>query len=83
MAPASPAVCFQIDAIDPATRTGWSVLVKGRATEITHPDDLRRVEDLTLGYWTVATRPNWIRITPREVTGRRIWQGAGSGAGTE
>ena len=38
----------------------------------THPDDLHRVQDLTLEYWTVATRPNWIRITPREVTGRRI-----------
>lgn len=27
----SPAVCYQVDGIDPADATGWSVLLKGRA----------------------------------------------------
>jgi nitroimidazol reductase NimA-like FMN-containing flavoprotein (pyridoxamine 5'-phosphate oxidase superfamily) len=74
----SPSVCFQIDAIDPATKSGWSVLVKGRAKEVTHPDELHHLGELTLDYWTIATRPNWIRITPAEVTGRRIHHGSGA-----
>jgi nitroimidazol reductase NimA-like FMN-containing flavoprotein (pyridoxamine 5'-phosphate oxidase superfamily) len=68
----SPSVCFQIDGIDPTARTGWSVLVKGRAAPITHPDQLRRVQQLPLDYWSIGSRPDWVRITPTEVTGRRI-----------
>jgi len=68
----SPAVCYQIDGIDPDTSTGWSVLVKGTATELTHPDDLRRVAELPLEYWSIGRKQHWIRITPTEVTGRRI-----------
>ena len=30
----SPSVCFQIDSFDLDQRTGWSVLVKGRAEEV-------------------------------------------------
>jgi nitroimidazol reductase NimA-like FMN-containing flavoprotein (pyridoxamine 5'-phosphate oxidase superfamily) len=74
----SPAVCFQIDGIDPQTRTGWSVLVKGRAIELHDADSLRRVSGLKLDYWAVGHKPNWIRIEPVEVTGRRIWHGTGT-----
>jgi nitroimidazol reductase NimA-like FMN-containing flavoprotein (pyridoxamine 5'-phosphate oxidase superfamily) len=70
----SPAVCYQVDGIDPDTATGWSVLVKGAATELTHPDDLRRVAQLPVHYWALGDKQHWIRITPAEVTGRRIWR---------
>src|ERR1700746_2237413 len=30
-------VAFEIDGADPATRTGWSVLVRGEAVEVTGP----------------------------------------------
>src|SRR5215213_11640787 len=33
-------VGFQVDEIDPRTRTGWSVLGVGEANEIVHPDRL-------------------------------------------
>jgi uncharacterized protein len=69
----SPAVCYQIDSINPQDATGWSVLVKGRAAEITNPDDLRHVRFLPLRYWALGDKVHWIRITPTEVTGRRIW----------
>lgn len=69
----SPAVCYQIDRIDPADATGWSVLVKGRAVELRHPDDLRHAATLPLRYWTLGDKFHWIRIVPDEVTGRRIW----------
>ncbi len=69
----SPAVCYQVDGIDPADATGWSVLVKGRAAELRNPDDLRRVANLPLHYWTLGDKAHWIRIIPDEITGRRIW----------
>ena len=69
----SPAVCYQVDGIDPADATGWSVLVKGRAVELHNPDELRRVANLPLHYWTLGVKAHWIRIIPDQVTGRRIW----------
>jgi nitroimidazol reductase NimA-like FMN-containing flavoprotein (pyridoxamine 5'-phosphate oxidase superfamily) len=69
----SPAVCFQVDGIDDELHTGWSVLVKGRATEIHDPVDRERAAGLSLDYWSVGDKPHWIRIVPEEVTGRRIW----------
>jgi nitroimidazol reductase NimA-like FMN-containing flavoprotein (pyridoxamine 5'-phosphate oxidase superfamily) len=69
----SPAVCYQVDGIDPEDATGWSVLVKGRAVELHNPDELRRVASLPLHYWTLGDKAHWIRIIPDQVTGRRIW----------
>jgi nitroimidazol reductase NimA-like FMN-containing flavoprotein (pyridoxamine 5'-phosphate oxidase superfamily) len=69
----SPAVCYQIDGIDPDDATGWSVLVKGRAVELRNPDDLRRAAELPLRYWALGDKAHWIRIVPDQVTGRRIW----------
>src|SRR5829696_7237901 len=40
----NPSVCFQVDGIDPENRTGWSVLVKGRAEEVRNAEERRRAE---------------------------------------
>jgi len=77
----SPAVCFQVDGIDPADATGWSVLVKGRAVELHDVDDLRRVARLPLRFWALGDKAHWIRIVPDEVTGRRIWNRTTPGGG--
>jgi hypothetical protein len=77
----SPAVCYQVDGIDPAEATGWSVLVKGRAAEVRNPDDLRGVANLPLRYWTLGDKAHWIRIVPEEITGRRIWRHTSPGGG--
>jgi uncharacterized protein len=69
----SPAVCYQVDGIEPRDATGWSVLVKGRAVEVDDPDGVRRVALLPLRYWALGDKHHWIRILPVEVTGRRIW----------
>jgi nitroimidazol reductase NimA-like FMN-containing flavoprotein (pyridoxamine 5'-phosphate oxidase superfamily) len=68
----SPSVCFEVDGYDPATRTGWSVLVKGRAREVTDAEEVRRLLALDLRYWSVGPKPRWVRLEPTEVTGRRI-----------
>jgi nitroimidazol reductase NimA-like FMN-containing flavoprotein (pyridoxamine 5'-phosphate oxidase superfamily) len=69
-----PSVCYQVDGYDPESRTGWSVLVKGRATQLHSVAERRRATTLPLDYWTSGTKPHWIRIQPSEVTGRRIWR---------
>ena len=68
----SPSVCFEVDGFDAAASTGWSVLVKGRAREVTSAEEERRLLGLDLRYWSAGPKPRWIRIEPTEVTGRRI-----------
>lgn len=65
-------VAFEIDGIDEATRTGWSVLVRGEAAEVTDPAELARVRRLPLYPWAPGAKRRYIRILPISVTGRRI-----------
>src|SRR4051812_42687373 len=65
-------VCFEIDDIELASKTGWSVLVKGLAGEVTDPSQIRTLDDLPLEFWALGPKSHWVRITPVEVTGRRI-----------
>lgn len=64
-------VAFEADDYDLRTRTGWSVLLKGRA-EVVHEDsEIQRLSHLGLYPWvTTVDRPFWIRIRPTSVTGR-------------
>ncbi len=73
----SPSVCYEADGLNLDDCTGWSVLVKGRAVELSSPDDLRRAAALPLRFWAPGERAHWIRIVPREVTGRRIHRESG------
>jgi nitroimidazol reductase NimA-like FMN-containing flavoprotein (pyridoxamine 5'-phosphate oxidase superfamily) len=70
-------VSFEVDAIDPLYRSGWSVLVYGSAAEVEDTDELERVKSLGLRAWHQGAKPFWIRIAPVLVTGRRLpkaWQ---------
>ncbi|HEX8804374.1 MAG TPA: pyridoxamine 5'-phosphate oxidase family protein [Acidimicrobiales bacterium] len=70
----SPAVCFQIDDIDPESHRGWSVLAKGHATRMANPGDRLRADAGELRYWTVGPKPHWVRIEVHQVSGRRIYR---------
>ena len=61
-------VSFQVDQVDPFHRAGWSVLVRGYASEATS----QQVKDLALEPWAPGSKRHWIRIVPRAITGRRI-----------
>jgi nitroimidazol reductase NimA-like FMN-containing flavoprotein (pyridoxamine 5'-phosphate oxidase superfamily) len=65
-------VCFELDEVDAFVETGWSVLVKGHAAEVTDPLELADVTRLPLRPWAPGAKDHWIRIEPREVTGRSI-----------
>ena len=72
----SPMVCFEVDGTSAANRIGWSVMVKGRATELTSGPDLAEAKALPLEYWGRGEKDHWIRIEPESVTGRRIYRPA-------
>jgi uncharacterized protein len=65
-------VAFEIDGVDEATRTGWSVLVRGEATEVTDPAELARARGLPLYPWALGAKGHYLRILPTLLTGRRI-----------
>ena len=66
-------VAFEADGYDERTRTGWSVLVNGRAHAVYEEAEIQRLDRLGLRPWVGgADRPFWIRIRPATVSGRRI-----------
>jgi nitroimidazol reductase NimA-like FMN-containing flavoprotein (pyridoxamine 5'-phosphate oxidase superfamily) len=70
----SPAVCFEVDGTDPDEQSGWSVLIKGRAQVVHDAETSRRLAASPLRYWAPGDKSHWVRIAPREVTGRRIFR---------
>jgi uncharacterized protein len=65
-------VAFEVDDIDPQTRTGRSVVLVGRATRV-RGSERARVEQRVAGLpWAAGPRRHVIRIRPTRVTGRRL-----------
>jgi nitroimidazol reductase NimA-like FMN-containing flavoprotein (pyridoxamine 5'-phosphate oxidase superfamily) len=65
-------VAFEIDGTDTSARTGWSVMVRGEAVEVTDPAELARVRRLPLDPWAPGAKAHYVRILPAKLTGRRI-----------
>jgi nitroimidazol reductase NimA-like FMN-containing flavoprotein (pyridoxamine 5'-phosphate oxidase superfamily) len=67
-----PSVAFEIDAIDGATRTGWSVVAKGPGREPTSLEELVELDELGVVPWVSSPKSRWLVVSPTQVTGRRI-----------
>ena len=65
-------VAFEIDGYDSGSGEAWSVVVKGRACEVTELHDALEVLGLPLFPWHAAPKPRFVRIEPTNVTGRRF-----------
>jgi uncharacterized protein len=65
-------VVFEIDAMEPSRKTGWSVNVVGHAHKIVNQTELQRVAELGIEPWAGAFRDEYVRIHTARVTGRRI-----------
>ena len=65
-------VAFEIDGADAAAHTGWSVLIRGEAAEVTDPAELARLRKLPLFSWAPGAKSRYMRILPAKLTGRRI-----------
>jgi uncharacterized protein len=70
-------VAFEVDGADEAARTGWSVVIRGEATEVTDPAELARLRKLRLSPWAPGAKSRYVRILPAKLTGRRISAASG------
>ena len=64
-------VAFEIDGYQPGDRTAWSVVVKGQARAVELMQEVFDAQDLPLFPWLAWDKPNFVRIDPMVVTGRR------------
>lgn len=67
-------VAFEIDGIDEAARTGWSVLVTGTGYDVTESideasDHLRHAD---VDVWVPGPHCRWVRVEPSSITGREV-----------
>lgn len=66
-------VAFEVDEFDVATRTGWSVLVRGWAKAASNPDELAGLwEQQEPTPWATGARTLFIIISPEQLSGRVI-----------
>lgn len=68
-------VLFEVDRLDRATRSGWSVVVRGETCPVAASDAARLRVRMTAGAtqsWVRSEKPHMIRVVPRTVSGRRI-----------
>ncbi len=65
-------VAFEADDLDPATSSGWSVIVIGRATLVTDPASIARFQQVALQPWSPGDRDQFVQITAELVEGRRV-----------
>ena len=69
--PVVDVVTYEADLIDPADRTGWSVVVTGRASVVTDPERLQRCAAL-LHPWVELPMDLTMAIAPEIVRGFRL-----------
>ncbi|HZA04589.1 MAG TPA: pyridoxamine 5'-phosphate oxidase family protein [Propionibacteriaceae bacterium] len=66
-------VIFEVDELDPDARTGWSVVVAGRAQAVAEPRDLVQLWTVDgVIPWADGVRTLFIEVTPRQITGRQF-----------
>ncbi|MEV8070987.1 pyridoxamine 5'-phosphate oxidase family protein [Streptomyces sp. NPDC004684] len=65
-------VAFEADEFDPASRSGWSVVVTGQATVVTDPAEHERLLRTGPDSWMPIRDDVFIRIESTMVTGRAL-----------
>jgi len=71
------AAVLEVDDLVNWSRSGWSVLIRGRLSEVTDPEQLQRVLSSGLQPWAAGERDHVVRLVGEQVTGRRIEPGPG------
>lgn len=67
-------VAIEIDELDHAARSGWSVIVRGKAEQIDDAAAIARLHSLGLEPWAGGNRPLHLQIqfTNAEISGRVV-----------
>ena len=64
-------VALEVDDLDEQTRNGWSVVIYGRTSAVSEPDQLADLwASDSLVPWAAGNRTLFIRIVPERVSGR-------------
>lgn len=63
-------VVVEVDSLDPVTRSGWSVLVRGLVELVDTELAPARLAELRV--WPTGSRSTFLRVRPDEITGRRL-----------
>jgi hypothetical protein len=73
-------VAFEVDEIDPLAHTGWSVVVRGVARELTDPEEPADAGCPPIARWAPGGDHRVVAIQPEIVSGRRIVPGVSAPA---
>jgi hypothetical protein len=65
-------VVFEVDDVEPDLARGWSVTLRGFAEHVTDPDEVARLEQLSLQPWDRNPKTDYVRVTTHVVSGREI-----------
>lgn len=68
---------LEVDNLENWSRSGWSVLIRGRLSEVSDPAAVDRVLTSRLRPWAHGERDHVLRLPAAQVTGRRIEPGPG------
>jgi uncharacterized protein len=68
----SAQAAFEVDDVDERTQTGWSVIIRGVAAEVTTSSEVSRLDRLGLESWAPGPKHHWMHIRAWTVSGRRI-----------
>ena len=76
-------VAFEVDQLDAATRSGWSVVVLGVAELVTRPEEIDGARRHGPEPWIPGRKEHLLRIPLKLVSGRRIVPGQPDGGAFE
>jgi nitroimidazol reductase NimA-like FMN-containing flavoprotein (pyridoxamine 5'-phosphate oxidase superfamily) len=65
-------ISVEVDHLDEVVGEGWSVLVRGQASEVTDPERLAALDRLAIHPWAGGDRHTTVALQPTSLTGRRI-----------
>ncbi len=65
-------IAFEVDRIDDPNREAWSVLIRGGLHHVSSDEERAAVTPAGVEPWAGGERELYVRITPSEITGRRI-----------
>jgi uncharacterized protein len=65
-------VGFEVDEINPASRTGWSVLVVGMSHVVDDPAEIAHLDAASGRSWAPLRGPRYVKISIERISGRRL-----------
>jgi uncharacterized protein len=72
-------LAFEADESTPADHEGWSVLIRGVAREVTHPEELAVLRRGHLRSWLRSPHEHWVRISIDSISGRALLGASATG----